>query len=190
MNNFKELEFKFKADDVKLQDFLKHLESYNPDKAKDVSSWDFYYTSAANQDEFMRYRDSDDPELTIKRKVNTNNNWERIEVDLPLDKKRISKSVADTWAGLLGYQNNFNIYKTCFIRWIGNINAVYYIVYNENMKEVGRYIEVEVNKEAVPVLGVDKAFEELKGFEQSLAVLGLSPQNRLKRSLFEIHRKV
>lgn len=189
MNNFKELEFKFKADDVKLQDFLKHLETYSPDRGADVSSWDFYYTNAKNNDEFMRYRDSDSPELTIKRKISTANNWERIEVDLPLDKVRMSKDVADTWAGLLGYEPNFNIYKTCFIRWIGNVNAVYYIVYNENMKEIGRFIEVEVNKEAVPRLGVDKAFEELKGFEQGLSSLGLSPQNRLKRSLFEMFRK-
>lgn len=190
MDTFKELEFKFKADHVKLQDFLKFIEQYNSDIRKDVSSWDYYYTNETNQEEFIRYRESDKPELTIKRKVNTNNNWERVEVDLPLDNARINKQTVDAWVALEGYKQNFSIYKTCFIFWIGNINTVYYIVYNENMKEVGRFIEVEVNKEAVPKLGTEKAFEELKSFEQSLAALGLIPQNRLKRSLFEMFRRV
>jgi len=190
MENFKELEFKFKADDVKLQEFTKFVSQYNPDVRKDVSSWDYYYTNETNQEEFIRYRESDKPELTIKRKVNNNNNWERVEVDLPLDSERIDKQTVDAWVALEGYKQNFSIYKTCFIFWVGNINTVYYIVYNENMKEVGRFIEVEVNKDAVPKLGVDKAFAELKEFEQGLATLGLSPQNRLKRSLFEMYRKV
>ena len=110
MSNFKELEFKFKADDVKLQDFLAFAEKYNPEIRKDASSWDFYYVNEANQDEFMRYRDSDKPELTIKRKVNANNNWERVEVDLPLDPKYINKSTVDTWVALEGYKQNFCIY--------------------------------------------------------------------------------
>ncbi len=57
------------------------------------------------------------------------------------------------------------------------------------MKEVGRFIEVEVNKEQVPILGVDKAVEELKAASQKLEEFGISAQNRLKLSLFEMFRK-
>lgn len=190
LNEFKELEHKYKADSVKLSDFIKLMGSMNPKVRKDVSSWDYYYTNKTNEDEFMRFRQSDNnPELTIKRKVKTSNNWERIEVDLPLDDSRIKLNKVETFASLLNYSENFRIYKTCFIFWLENVNYVYYVVYNENMKEVGRFIEVEVNKEQVPVLGVDKAVEELKAASQKLEEFGISAQNRLKLSLFEMFRK-
>src|SRR5690606_26309558 len=118
------------------------------------SSWDTYYTRPGSLEEFQRFRESDDPELTIKRKVKDSNNWERIESDLPLDPKRITEDKVTFHVGLDGYVKNFKIYKTCFIYWFDNTNAVYYIVYDEEMKERGRFIEVEINKDKVPELGI------------------------------------
>lgn len=187
-NEYKELEFKYNANNVRLTDFINLAENLAPVKRLDTSSWDYYYT-ATNADEFMRFRESDDPELTIKRKVKTTNNWERVEVDLPLDPKRLSKGVVDSWVSLEGYKENFKIYKSCFIFWYENFNLVYYIVYDENMKERDRFIEVEINKKEVPVLGLDKAVALLKDAEQALTALAISPQNRLKKSLFEMFRK-
>jgi len=189
LNEFKELEYKFSADHVKLTDFVKLMTGMKPNVRKDVSSWDYYYTNATNEDEFMRFRESNDPELTIKRKVKNSNNWERIECDLPIDNKRIKLSTIETYVGLLGYSENFRIYKTCFIFWFENVNYVYYIVYNENLKELGRFLEVEVNKDRVPVLGLDRAVEELKSSAQKLDKFEISLQNRLKKSLFEMFRK-
>lgn len=190
MEEFKELEFKYKADEVVLKNFIELINSLGPKRAKDVSSWDTYYTQDGNKEEFQRFRDSDTPELTKKRKVKTSNNWERIESDLPLDPTRINESKVAFHVGLDGYKKNFKIYKTCFIYWFDIVNYVYYIVYDENMKEQGRFIEVEVNKEKVLELGgVDKAFDKLKEQEQALLKLGISPQNRLKKSLFEMFVK-
>ena len=189
LNEFKELEHKYKADHIKLTDFIKLMVSMNPKIRKDVSSWDYYYTNNANDNEFLRFRESDNPELTIKRKVKDSNNWQRIEVDLPLDSDRIKLSKVETFASLLNYSENFRIYKTCFIFWLENVNYVYYIVYNENMKEVGRFLEVEVNKDKVPELGIDKAVEELKQASLKLEKFEISSQNRLKLSLFEMFRK-
>lgn len=187
-NEFKELEFKYNAGDVKLQDFIKLAEKLKPTDRLNTSSFDYYYTSST-PDEFIRYRESDEPELTIKRKVKTSNNWERVEVDLPLDNSRVTKNVVDNWVKLEGYSENFSIFKSCFIFWYDLVNAVYYVVYDNDMKECGRFIEIEVNKERVNGLGLSKAFEKLKEFEKELATLGLNPQNRLRKSLFEMFAK-
>jgi adenylate cyclase class IV len=188
-SEFFELEYKYNGDDIKLSDFIALATTLLPKKRLDTSSWDIYYTGKEKPDEFLRYRESDTPELTIKRKVKSTNNWERIEIDLPLDPTRISKSTVDSWVHLEGYSENFKIFKSCFIFWYENFNLVYYIVYNENMKEKGRFIEIEINKDKVPALGLEGAVKLLKEQEQTLVKLGINPQNRLKRSLFEMFSK-
>lgn len=188
-NDFKELEFKYKADTVKLTEFVNLMNSKGFLVRKDVSSWDHYYTGVATKEQFIRYRESDSPELTLKRKVKETNNWERVEVDLPLDPKRINKGTVDKWAQMEGYENNFTIYKSCFIFWFDIYNAVYYVVYDKEMNEKGRFIELEVNKDKVQGLGVETAFNKIKEMEKELATLGINPQNRLKKSLFEIFVK-
>lgn len=185
---FKELEFKYNANDVKLKDFIELAEKLKPTESLTTSSFDYYYT-AENPEEFIRYRESDRPELTLKRKVKTSNNWERVEVDLPLDPNTVTKNTVDNWVKLEGYNENFRIFKSCFIFWYDLVNMVYYIVYDENMKEKGRFMEIEVNKEKVQDLGLELAFTKLKDYEKELLTLGLSPQHRLKKSLFETYKK-
>lgn len=187
MNEYTELEFKYKADEIALKDFIKLMKDLPVQQQKDVSSWDHYYTSN-NEDEFIRYRESDKPELTIKRKTNVNNNWQRIEVDLPMDEKRSKVSTVTKWVELLGYKPKKSIYKSCFIYWLDYVNFVYYIVYDEEMKEKGRFIEVEFNKERLTDAS-EKISDQLKMGQEVLFKLNLSPQNRLKRSLFEIFIK-
>lgn len=188
MNEFSELEYKYRADDIKLQDFVNLMETLPLVASKDVSSWDYYFTNNSNKEEFLRYRISDKPELTIKRKTKQTNNWERTEVDLPIDANRINIKTVSKFVELLGYSENFRIYKTCSIYWLDIINFVYYIVYDANMNEKGRFIEVEINKEK---LGKELIIvsEQLRRGEDILAKLGLTPQNRLKKSLFEIFVK-
>jgi adenylate cyclase class IV len=189
MEEFKELEFKYKADAVSLVSFVNLMNEVGYKVRKDVSSWDHYYTHADTKEEFLRFRDSDRPELTIKRKVKSTNNWERVEIDLPLDPTRVNKKTVDSWTSLEGYANNFTIYKSCFIFWQDLINMVYYVVYDEDMKEKGRFIEIEVNKDKVQGIGIETAFQQLKEMEKKLTALGINPQNRLKKSLFEIFVK-
>lgn len=184
---FKELEFKYKADAVKLSDFIALMSKVGYSFRKDVSSWDHYYTHTDNKEEFIRFRESDNPELTIKRKVKASNNWERVEVDLPLDTNKINKLTVDNWVALEGYKNNVTIYKSCFIFWQDVLNSVYYVVYDQDMKELGRFIEIEVNKEKVNSIGTEVAFQQLKEMEKNLIELGINPQNRLKKSLFEMY---
>lgn len=189
MDEFKELEYKYDAADISLSSFLDMVAKLHPIKRQDVSSWDYYYTptGAEKPEEFMRYRDSRHPELTIKRKTKQSNNWERVEIDLPLDSSRVDENTVRSFSNLLNYKENFRIYKTCFIFWFDEINMVYYIVYDENMKEKGRFIEIEVNKNKIKTLS--DPFATLKLYEGSLAELGIKSSNRLKRSLFEMFVK-
>lgn len=189
MNEFSELEYKYKADNVGLQDFLKLMKSLPLQKELDISSWDLYYTQG--EENFVRFRNSDTPELTKKVKTKNSNNWVRVEVDLPLDPLRIKEETVTKYLELEGYKENFRIYKSCFICWLDDANFVYYIVYDENMKEAGRYIEVEINKNKVEYLNTTKAGAEgsLNYYAEELKKLGLMPQHRMKKSLFEMYRK-
>ncbi|HEY8366158.1 MAG TPA: hypothetical protein VIL57_03330 [Bacteroidia bacterium] len=195
--NFKELEYKFNADDIKLQEFIHLMNTLGYHTRKDTSSWDHYYTNA-NPDEFQRFRESETPELTKKRKVKSTNNWDRVEVDLPLDAKKVTEDIVHAYVSLDGYKKNFSIYKSCFIFWFDNVNYVYYITYDTNMKELNRFIEVEVNKEKVTDLlslrdqeigSFNGPIQVLNEAEQALKSIGITPQNRMKRSLFELYRR-
>ena len=182
-----ELEFKYSSDNVKLRDFMKLMEELKYEESLEISSWDTYYVHSENQEEFIRFRNSSTPELTLKRKVNQGNNWKRIEIDLPLDPERIDEETVNAWAELEGYTKKKRLYKTCFIYWTKMVNLVYYVVYDENMTEKGRYLEIESNKENG--LTEEQSFQEIKKYEQELGKLGITPQNRLKRSLFELYVK-
>jgi adenylate cyclase class IV len=188
MNEFSELEFKYRADGIALSSFLNLMKELPVTSQKDVSSWDHYATNDSNKEEFLRFRESDEPELTIKRKTNQNNNWQRVEVDLPIEASRFKVQTINKFIELLGYKPNTSIYKTCFIRWLEYINFVYYIVYDEDMNEKGKFIEIEFNKSKLPE-HLDKVAGQLKYGQEVLAKLGLTPQNRLKKSLFEIFVK-
>lgn len=185
----KEMEYKYRAGDIKLTDFISLVEELTYDHKKEVSSFDYYYTIPNNSDMFQRYRESDEPEITKKRKVKDSNNWERIEVDMPLDPKKITKAIVDRYVGLDGYKENFCIYKTCFIYIQEICNLVYYTVYDKEMKELDRFIEIEVNKDKAKELGTEDSLKHLKELEEKLSVLGITAKNRMKKSLYELYRK-
>ena len=187
MTDTMELEYKYSADGIKVSDFEAIFLPLNP-KVLRIGGWDFYFVKENSPDEFQRYRDSDKPELTKKIKTKGSNNWVRVESDLPLCKERATYEKVAFHVGLDGYKFNFKIYKNCVIFFLEDINVVYYTTYDENMKEHGRYIEVELNKDKVNVLG-DKAGDVLKEWEDKLSAIGITAKNRMKRSLFEIYRK-
>lgn len=184
MSEFSELEYKYNANNVGLQDFLKLMKSLPVVTELDISSWDVYYTKS--EDDFVRFRNSNTPELTKKVKTQNSNNWVRVEVDLPLDPNRITEEKVTKYLELEGYKENFRVYKSCFIYWLDDVNYVYYIVYDNNMTEVGRFVEVEVNKKKIST-GTEG--ETLNTFAEHLRKLNLTPQNRMKKSLFELYKK-
>ncbi len=195
---FKELEYKYSADGITLKEFQSRMNQIlaqfpeNEIRIKGVSSWDTYFTKPNG--DFCRYRNSElRPELTIKRKLTDKNNQKRIEVNVPLDCQNIRQDkleeVVNAYTELEGYAKNFKIYKTCFIYFIGPLNFVFYIVYDENMNEQRKFIEIEFDEEVARSLSEEEVFKRLDEFELLLAPLGINSKKRLKKSLFEMFRR-
>jgi len=183
--HFKEIETKYDANNIKMSDFLTLVEALPIRKKLMVSSYDEYFTDKGGN--FVRYRHhTDRGELTIKRKLAANSNTERVEVNLPTDGDNV-KTVS-AFLELLGYNPNFGIYKTCNIFWTGKVDLVYYVVYDMELKEQRRFIEIEADED-LEWESEDEAWEEIVKYEKMLEPLGITPQHRLRKSLFEIFQK-
>ena len=186
-NKYKEVEFKYNANDINLTDFQEIIAKLNPKYLLEASSWDFYYTNKVG--ESIRYRKSElKPELTIKRKMDEENNHHRIEINLGLGEGDHDETVHE-FVKLLGYEHNFKIYKSCFIYFFDEVDVVYYIVYDENMREKGRYLEIEYLEEKAHESELKHIFKTLDHYEKSLKKLGINKKNRIPYSLFEMFKK-
>jgi hypothetical protein len=184
-----ELEYKYAADEISIKKFNEFANKSSPIAFLEVGSWDSYFTNS-KQEDFIRLREGPAPELTIKKKTSGSNNFSRIEVDLPLKSSVENKRIVSAWVDLLNYKENFKIYKNCFIYFYDDWNIVYYVVYDQELKEKGRFIEIEIDKKKVAFLGgAEKAMERLKSIEESLSPLGILPANRLRRSMWEMFKK-
>jgi adenylate cyclase class IV len=182
---YKEVESKYDAENVKREAFLAIMESLPVRKKMNVSSYDTYFVN--NVGNFIRYRWSDDKgELTIKRKTTKSNNNDRVEVNLPTSGG--SLSTVEAFCQLLGYKTNFEIFKTCNIFWVDKVVMVYYVVYDKELKELRRFIEIEADED-LEWESEEQAWNEVVRYEKLLDSLNITPQNRLRKSLFEIFRK-
>lgn len=201
MENFnikvREIEFKYDADKagVKLTQFEKWAEEVEPNFQRiEVGSWDIYYAPTKDMGlpfEFMRLRMGSKPQLTIKVKTTTTNNNDRIEVDLPIDpgtSQEEIEEIVNEYCAQFNFKENFRIFKWCSIYVYEKTDTVYYIVYDEEMKEKGRFMEVEARKD-VKFSSAEEANEAVKSLEAKLSTFGITPQNRTKLSQWERWRK-
>ena len=179
--DYKELETKYSADDIKLEDFISLSNTLPIKKKMMVSSYDDYFVDAAGN--FIRYRHHEGRgELTIKRKTSDKNNNDRIEVNVPTTGDNL-KTIS-TFVGLLGYTYNFGIFKTAQIYWIDKVVLVYYVVYDKELKELRRFVEIEADED-LEWTSEAEAWDEIAKYEKLMEPLGITPKNRLKKSLFE-----
>lgn len=185
MINFKEIEYKYEAKSIGLSDFDNFISSLNPLNIITVSSYDDYYKATSNNNvDFIRYRYNDySKELTMKKKTTDVNNNNRVEINLKLDEENDSK--IQTFIRYMGYDFKFKIYKTSRIYQFDNVIVAYYIVYSDNMTEVGRFIELEAS-EHYCFRDEEHAFSAINNFEKLLEPFGITYRNRLKKSLFEM----
>jgi adenylate cyclase class IV len=185
-----EIEFKYMADDVSLEKFNEMAESLNPIEYKEVSSWDTYFSGDGLPFEFIRYRQGNTPELTIKIKKKDTNNNSRIEYDVPLSgntPKKLLSLLVKGFCSAFGFTENFSVHKYCSIYFYEKVDMVFYICYNKSMREIGRFIEIEYRKD-VPCSSEEEAMNVVKEFEQHLLKFDISAANRTKRSLWERYR--
>lgn len=190
--NVLEIEFKYRAAGVSLKDFHSICKSLGGHKLIKVASWDYYFKPKSKKAQsFLRYRQGDTPEFTVKIKTNKNNNQTRIEYDLPINPYVDEAEVLPVVSGIaesLGFGFNFKIYKNCTIYIYKNLSIVYYTVYNDKMKVLDHFIEIEASKKG-NFKSTKEAMQVVVNAESKLKVLGINQSKRLKNSLYELYKK-
>jgi len=200
---FHEFEVKFRVDAARLNDWKSIMRKYrddNPDDYKEhvmVDSDDEYYTRESNDPdidyEFVRYRFSDDrkkdkrAELTTKKKLKDSNNIIRKEQNVRVDsndKETIIEFVTDG----LGYDYNFKISKYVQIYVFKDATIPWYTVIDEKGKE-DTFAEIEVDEKLLHSINEEEAWAIISKYEKILEPLGITPRNRLRKSLFEMYKK-
>lgn len=188
MIKFKEIETKYYADNIKLTDFAEFCEKRKPVKFLIASGYDHFYRSKKSAEMFFRHRVGEDfNQLTLKKKTEVKNNYIRNEHNIMLSKKTSREQIAAI-CDEIGYEPTSSIFKNAFIYIYERYTLVYYVVYDEEMKELGRFVEIEMSEEE-EFLSEESAWGELTQIEKELDILGITAQNRIKRSLFEMFVK-
>lgn len=185
---YSEVEFKYRADDTLLSDFTTFCESRKPLKFLVASGYDHFYENPADENRFFRYRvGPDSNQLTLKCKTTVKNNFVRDEDNVDLAKK-MTRADAESFIGKFGYTYNTSIFKNCFVYQYEWYTLVYYMVYSTDLKELGRFVEIEM-KETDAWTSEEQAWNELLILEKLCKTIGAMPQARIKRSLFELFKK-
>lgn len=180
-----EIEFKYKADELSLSDFHDFCKSKNPEKYVFITGHDHFYKDDNKPESFFRYRvGSDGQQLTWKQKTVVHNSYVRIENNIDI-KSDVTKEHVDAFCSDLGYEHSGLIFKNAFIYNYDNYTLVYYVCFNDNMTEIGRFIEIEM-KEGI-YKSESKAWSDLIIIEKLCKPLGAFPINRVTESLFELY---
>jgi adenylate cyclase class IV len=189
MKKHLEIEFKYRADNVGLEAFVKFCKDFNGLKGQfSASGYDHFYDNVKDSGAFGRLRvGPDSNQLTFKRKTENANNFVRTEHNIDLA-PTTSREQIEAFYGEFGYVYNMSLFKSCFVYEYERHIFVYYVCYDTDMKETGRYIEVEMSED-YPWASESDAYEELTVLEKLMKPLGISPQSRVKKSLFELYRK-
>lgn len=186
---FHEVETKYRTDGDKVYAFKQLAQDMEGMKEFIyVESDDVYYTNEAG--EFLRYRFSNSKkdkraELTYKSKTDEAHNIIRMEVNLRVDPN--DKETVEAFANALGYKKNFRISKIVHIYRFDDATLPFYTVISEDGK-MQHFIEIEVAEHNIHELTEDECWEIIKKYEEKLSPLGITPQKRLRKSLFEMYK--
>ena len=183
-----EIETKYYANDVSLTAFNEFCKSKNPTKFQRAAGPDFFFTNPSEPDTFCRHRVGPNfNQLTFKRKTKDTNNYVRVEHNIDV-LPAVTEEQVEALCSEFGYKKNGSIFKVCNIYYFDKYSLVYYLCYDKNMKETGRFIEIELD-ENHPWESEEVAWSALTLIEQECKGLGLTAQGRIKRSLYELFIK-
>ena len=184
--NFKEIETKYNAESISYDTFAKFCLEREPEKFILASGYDHFFSNPKELESFFRHRvGSDISQLTFKRKTIERNNFVRHEYNLDTT---MSEDEVKAYVGAFGYEYNTSIFKTCFVYKYSYFILSYYICYDIHMKELGRFVEIEM-REDFDFGSEDKAWSALLVLEKLCKDIGINPKARIKRSLYEMYRK-
>jgi len=181
-----EIEFKYHAGMISLEKFKAFCLDREPVKTIIASGFDYFYANEKDSNAFCRLRvGADINQLTFKRKTKDANNFVRTEHNVELSKDMTIEQI-QSFVSEFGYKPDATIFKNCFVYKYNYYTLVYYICYDTNMTEQGRYVEIEMAEE-YPWRNEKEAYEGLLSLERLCKPLGIAPQGRIKRSLFELY---
>lgn len=196
--DFNEIEYKYptKIDASKFldamnnafHDSLNNLDDY--EYVEVASDDDYYECSPGAAAEFIRYRKSKNPELTVKVKKEKANNFHRTELDLILDSVENNDQKITKWFELIGLKKNFTIYKECWIFSFKTFTVVFYNVTRKRDNLKGAFIEIEANKKH-KFSSINQAKTIVSLVEKKLGeyLEDVNEHNRSKFSLWEMYRE-
>jgi len=185
---FVEVEFKYNAENLSLSKFTEFCLDKKPKKFILASGYDHFYNSTKDKDSFCRLRvGPDSNQLTFKRKTSDLNNFVRTEHNIDM-RNNVTMPQVEALCAEFGYTYNTSIFKNCFIYLYDWYTLVFYIVYDAELKELGRFFEIEA-KEDYPWKDANEPMEAILVLEKTSKALGISPQSRIKRSLWEMFKK-
>lgn len=186
---FKEVEFKYRADEISLEKFVQFAKQNGPDKYIEASGFDYFYENPKDEAGFYRLRVGHDTyQLTYKQKTTAANNFIRHEDNLNMDRSNTTQPQIEAHIARHGYKHNTTIFKSCFIFKYDLYTLVYYVCYDTDMHELGRFVEIEMSEEhAWP--SEQEAYNNLLVLEKLFKCIGLVPQARVKKSLYELYKK-
>lgn len=186
---FKEIEYKYNADKIDLNAFKVLCASFNErHEYNEASGYDHFYSPGPNSDSFGRHRiGADINQLTTKHKTSTKHNYFRDEINTKLDKSETKENVCAQFKSF-GYEYVGSLFKNCFVFNFETFTAVYYAVYDDKLTEHGRYLEIELSED-VDWITERRAYDALNQLEEQFSKLGITPQHRIKKSLYELFIK-
>ncbi len=150
----REIEFKYRADNISLTDFYAFCEGLKGAAPKylEASGYDYFFDKADDEDGFYRVRIGHDiRQLTYKHKTKDTNNYVREEHNLDFS-GNMTKEYIEGYVKSLGYEYNTKLFKNCFIYKYSTFTLVYYICYDADLKELGRFVEIEMSEEPLAFL--------------------------------------
>ena len=190
-----EFETKYRVEDQQLIEFKKTVDLIPGEKSFIyVEGPDYYYVHPDMDDSFGRYRkpsyglDNGRCEVTFKIKPKgAKNNIIRKEFNWRVDKT--PEETIKAGFDALGFVFNFSIVKNCHIYFLEDANLVFYTVYDTTdgkPKKTDSFVEIEVNEEKIKLMTEEDAWKVIEKYEKLLEPIGISPQKRLRKSLFEM----
>jgi adenylate cyclase class IV len=183
-----EIETKYNADAIDLTAFHAFCKDRGEHRYIFASGYDHFFQSKEDDDAFCRHRIGPDMnQLTFKRKLAASNNFIRTEHNLTLA-ETAGEDVVQSLCSEFGYAYNTSIFKNCFVYVYSEYTLVYYVCYDLNLKEIGRFVEIEMSEER-EWASQDDAWKQLMVLEKLCKPLGLTSQGRIRRSLYEMFKK-
>lgn len=188
-----EFETKYRVEPHLLTEFKRIVASIDGlQKFLYIEGPDEYWVRDEN---FARYRrpehglDNGRAEITFKTKPEgAKNNIIRREINWRVDvtpPETVREGLKD-----LGFKFNFSVWKSCHIYNFHDATLVFYTVYdttNGKALKTDSFVEVEVSEEHISKMTEEEAWTIIEKYEKILEGIDITPQKRMRRSLFEIY---